>query len=134
MLQVSPNEGFRRQLEQYERRLRRPVADATAKRAVRGPVGPARPPHLPEAEDEAPPSIGPQMPPHLQKVRAEEKEETEEKEGDGQKRAEEHAKPAIGPSLPPHLLKRARSPSPDGHASPSLGKKKKKKREDAEQH
>lgn len=89
---ANPNESFRRQLQEYERRLQRSVVKDKGVRSARGPVGPQRPP-----------AIGPQLPPHLRSNK--EQPESKEKE-----------EAAIGPSLPPHL-KRQRVPSEDGETS-----------------
>ncbi|KAK1934668.1 Dual specificity protein phosphatase 2 [Phytophthora citrophthora] len=96
---ANPNESFRLQLQEYERRLQRSVVKDKSVRTARGPAGPQRPP----AKEEPAASIGPQLPPHLRNN----KEKSEVKEKD---------ETTIEPSLPPHL-KRQRVPSEDGEIS-----------------
>lgn len=111
---VNPNESFRRQLQEYGRRLQRGVPKVKGACGpvgpARGPIGPSPPPtHDGKDESKAPPaSIGPQLPPHLKKAR------TLEASGDDHDSSVQEvalkAPRAIGPSLPPHL-KRPRAAS-----------------------
>ncbi|EGZ25434.1 hypothetical protein PHYSODRAFT_436809, partial [Phytophthora sojae] len=68
---ANPNESFRRQLQEYGRRLQRSAPKEKGARVARGPAGPQLPPSAKSAaeasEEEAAASIGPQLPPHLMK-------------------------------------------------------------------
>ncbi|KAH7492632.1 hypothetical protein PRIC2_014951 [Phytophthora ramorum] len=126
---ANPNESFRRQLEEYERRLKRTVPKDKGARAVRGPAGPQLPPTpASDGNDEAAAaSIGPQLPPHLMRARKVEPEPaSDDSNGDSVTlQKEEEEKVVIGPSFPPNL-KRHRVDA-DGDTS---SKKKKLDREE----
>ncbi|KAH7463221.1 hypothetical protein PRIC1_001916 [Phytophthora ramorum] len=126
---ANPNESFRRQLEEYERRLKRTVPKDKGARAVRGPAGPQLPPTpASDGNDEAAAaSIGPQLPPHLMRARKVESEPaSDDSNGDSVTlQKEEEEKVVIGPSFPPNL-KRHRVDA-DGDTS---SKKKKLDREE----
>uniref|UniRef100_H3H273 protein-tyrosine-phosphatase n=1 Tax=Phytophthora ramorum TaxID=164328 RepID=H3H273_PHYRM len=104
---ANPNESFRRQLEEYERRLKRTVPKDKGARAVRGPAGPQLPPTpASDGNDEAAAaSIGPQLPPHLMRARKVESEPaSDDSNGDSVTlQKEEEEKVVIGPSFPPNL-------------------------------
>ncbi|GMF16230.1 unnamed protein product [Phytophthora lilii] len=124
---ANPNESFRRQLQEYGRRLQRAVVKQKSARAARGPVGPSLPPSVAKSEtndavkDQDPAtSIGPQLPPHLMKGRAAPASSSEKLAED--KKSEVEEKAVIGPSIPPHL-KRQRDGNDDGEDTSSKKRK-----------
>ncbi|KAG3112182.1 hypothetical protein PI124_g8836 [Phytophthora idaei] len=116
---ANPNESFRRQLQEYGRRLQRSAPKDKSARAARGPAGPQLPlGALTEGKgngEERTASIGPQLPPHLNRnVEAADgnnEDDTKEQTVDSDKE-----KVVIGPSLPPHL-KRPRGDSQEREIS-----------------
>ncbi|KAG7391722.1 hypothetical protein PHYPSEUDO_003797 [Phytophthora pseudosyringae] len=127
---ANPNESFRRQLQEYGRRLQRSAPKDKGARAARGPAGPQLPP---SAAEERAASIGPQLPPHLMRARKVEEaapasdddnDDTEERSEDaaqGDKKDLEEV--AIGPSLPLHL-KRPRVQADEAQEGETSTKKK----------
>ncbi|RLN37666.1 hypothetical protein BBJ28_00001921 [Nothophytophthora sp. Chile5] len=132
---ANPNESFRRQLQEYGRRLQRSVPTEKRARAARGPVGPSRPPAAAaDGEEAGGVSIGPQLPPHLARTREKSplaadvptaKPPEQKKKDTEQDDVVDEKVVVIGPSLPP-CLKRRRVDSEDDatDADSSAGKKK----------
>lgn len=128
---ANPNASFRRQLQEYDQRLRRTTTVGKGKSVigatVRGPQGPSLPPSASADDDEEEKkkesevgsspttkkkkkaSIGPQLPPHLQTKGEEEVNSSEAKvavNGDGAntaaaEEAVEEPVVIIGPNFPP---------------------------------
>ncbi|ETK86960.1 hypothetical protein L915_08481 [Phytophthora nicotianae] len=117
---ANPNESFRRQLQEYERRLQRSAPKDKGARVARGPAGPQLPPAAAtkanDDNDERTASIGPQLPPHLKRnVEADDDNAKDQTEDDDKEEV------VIGPSLPPHLKR----PRQDSNEEKSTKKKKK---------
>ncbi|KAE8887890.1 hypothetical protein PF005_g8433 [Phytophthora fragariae] len=120
---ANPNESFRRQLQEYGRRLQRSAPKEKGARVARGPAGPQLPPSAAKEEEGA--SIGPQLPPHLMKAR---KLEADTETSEVVETSKDEEKVVIGPSLPPGLKRqRVETKEEDEHES-----KKKKKLESDE--
>ncbi|RLN95201.1 hypothetical protein BBJ28_00005108 [Nothophytophthora sp. Chile5] len=131
---ANPNESFRRQLQEYGRRLQRSVPTDKRARAARGPAGPPRPPPAAaDGEEAGGVSIGPQLPPHLARTReksppaadAPAAKPSQQNQDTEQNDVVDEKVVAIGPSLPP-CLKRGRVDSEDDaeDGDSSAGKKK----------
>jgi hypothetical protein len=114
---ANPNESFRRQLQEYGRRLQRSVPKEKAARAARGPAGPQLPPAASAESEQPSASIGPQLLPHLTRAQKAEPEAVDASKG-------EEEKAVIGPSLPPHLKRQRVEPEGDAEGEPSTKKTK----------
>ncbi|KAI9979802.1 hypothetical protein PInf_002920 [Phytophthora infestans] len=111
---ANPNESFRRQLQEYERRLQRSAPKDKSARVARGPAGPQLPPGAANKgngdNEKRAASIGPQLPPHLKRnIKASDSKEQNSEDGDKEKEV-------IGPSLPTRL-KRHREDTKEGGES-----------------
>ncbi|GAB9470628.1 Phosphatase slingshot 2 protein [Globisporangium polare] len=112
---ANPNASFRRQLQEYDQKLRRSATVAGKGKsvigaAVRGPQGPSLPPSTDNNKSNLKnASIGPQLPPHLQR-----KPQEEPKKDDDATATDDVDEPVatIGPSFPPYR-KRHRSEDDD---------------------
>lgn len=112
---ANPNASFRRQLQEYDQKLRRSATVAGKGKsvigaAVRGPQGPSLPPSTDNNKSNLKnASIGPQLPPHLQR-----KTQEEPKKDDDATATDDVDEPVatIGPSFPPYR-KRHRSEDDD---------------------
>ncbi|OWZ11767.1 hypothetical protein PHMEG_00015166 [Phytophthora megakarya] len=119
---ANPNESFRRQLQEFGRRLERRVTKEKSAR-VAGPQLPSATEDNGETDGAA--SIGPQLPPHLLRARQAETEPTNGDDGEQQNEIEEE-KVAIGPSLPPHLKRQRVESNELDNAEEETSTKKKK--------
>ncbi|KAG6604580.1 phosphatase Slingshot 2 protein [Phytophthora cinnamomi] len=133
---ANPNESFRRQLQEYGRRLQRSAPKEKGARVARGPAGPQLPPSAKasgDGEEESSAAIGPQLPPHLMNARKREAEATSV--GSSSKEvvkevSTDEEKVVIGPSLPPNLKRQHVETNEQGGEDGEASSKKKKVKAD----